>query len=46
MNDRGVAKIADFGFAKKSLYILIYVVTNLKKKNTMLEVLSICHHKL
>ena len=46
MNDRGVAKIADFGFAKKSLYFLIYVVTNLRRKNITWVVLSICLLKL
>ena len=45
MNDRGVAKIADFGFAKKSLYFSFYTVMNRKKKNIMLEVHSICHLK-
>lgn len=42
MNDKGVAKIADFGFAKKSLYPSIHTVTNLRKKSTMLAVPSTC----
>ena len=46
MNDKGVAKIADFGFAKKSLYSSIHTVTNLKRKSTMWAVLSICPLKL
>lgn len=45
MND-GVAKIADFGFAKKSRYILLYAVPFMKKKGTMLVVLSICRLRL
>jgi len=46
MNDKGVAKIADFGFAKKSLYSSIHAVTNLKRKSIMLVVLSTCLQKL
>ena len=45
MNDKGVAKIADFGFAKKSLYSSFHIATNPKKKNIMLAVPSTCHQK-
>ena len=45
MNEKGVAKIADFGFAKKSLYLTFHTVTNPKKKNITWEVLFICHRK-
>ena len=45
MNDKGIAKIADFGFAKKSLYSSFHTATNPKKKNTMLAVPSTCRQK-
>lgn len=41
--NNGVAKIADFGFAKKSQYILYDIVLLLKNKSIMLAALSICH---
>jgi serine/threonine protein kinase len=38
----GMAKIADFGFAKKSQYLCCYTVHLLKRRSTMWAVLSIC----
>jgi len=42
----GMAKIADFGFAKKSQYYCCYAVHLLKRRNTTLEALSICPLRL
>lgn len=41
MND-GIAKIADFGFAKKSQYNIYYIVHHFRSRNTMWVVLYIC----
>ena len=40
--NNGIAKIADFGFAKKSQYTLLYSVHPSKERNTMWEALCIC----
>lgn len=45
MNQKGLAKIADFGFAKKSLYTLAYLVPNLRRRSITQEALSICHRR-
>jgi serine/threonine protein kinase len=42
----GVAKIADFGFAKKNMYLIYNVEILGKDKNTMSAVLFTCQFNL
>jgi serine/threonine protein kinase len=43
--NNGVAKIADFGFAKKSQYITNNTAPHSKKKSITWEVLFTCPHR-
>ena len=46
VSEKGVAKIADFGFAKKSQQNFVYIAPPPKKKNTTLAALCTCLPKL